>query len=367
MKNLFTLKRLKIVLAAFFILTSISSYAQILKIHYLGHSAFVLEFDNGVTVVTDYGKPNAWLQWGWDSPIKDIGNLFPDVMTYSHTNHEDHYDPSRIPEGIEHILMENDTLIMEGLSIKPIRVCENNTNNEDNSAFLFSYKGFKFLHLGDAQAQIKSIKDPTIADHIKEIIPDSLDLLFMTIEGPTKFIQQTEAFVDLVKPKRIIPMHYWSDEYLHQFIDYLTLQNDSGKTYQIQELSSSKYELNESNQSQPIEVITLIRSAYNSNTGVNDNFRIKYGFKLEQNYPNPFNPTTTIKLSIPSDVKYETRDVRLTVYNSLEQRVAMLVNEKKPPGNYEVLYDASNLPSGIYLYKLISENRHSTNKMLLLK
>ena len=63
----------------------------IVKIHYLGHSAFVLQFDNGINVVTDYGKENAWVAWGWNSPINDIGDLIPDVMTFSH-QHEDHND-----------------------------------------------------------------------------------------------------------------------------------------------------------------------------------------------------------------------------------------------------------------------------------
>ncbi len=49
----------------------ISIYSQNVQIHYLGHSAFVLTFDK-ITVVTDYGKPNAWKEWGWDSPIHDM-------------------------------------------------------------------------------------------------------------------------------------------------------------------------------------------------------------------------------------------------------------------------------------------------------
>ena len=69
-------------------------YKSEVGIHYLGHSSFVLSFDNGVDIVTDYGKENAWLEWGWDSPIHSIGDLIPKVMTYSHT-HCDHYDQNR--------------------------------------------------------------------------------------------------------------------------------------------------------------------------------------------------------------------------------------------------------------------------------
>ncbi len=147
------ISKLKLFLALPFMLLcslEISAEVPILKIHYLGHSAFVLEFDNGITVVTDYGEPNAWVQFGWDSPIHSIGDLIPDVMTYSHTHHADHYDPSRIPAGVGYILKDMDSLSIDGLSITPIRVCESNINVEDNTAFLFSYKGFRFLHLGDA-------------------------------------------------------------------------------------------------------------------------------------------------------------------------------------------------------------------------
>lgn len=102
-------------------------------IHYLGHSAFVLQFTNGTTLVTDYGHHNAWVEWGWHSP--------------------------------------------------------------------------------------------------------------MTIEGKQKFIPQAERFIDLLKPDRIIPMHFWSEDYRDDFLAYLKTQNDSGKRYRIQESDISEYHL----------------------------------------------------------------------------------------------------------------------------
>jgi L-ascorbate metabolism protein UlaG (beta-lactamase superfamily) len=347
----------------FLLFNSHSNAAEpILKIHYLGHSAFVLEFDNDVTVVTDYGEPNAWLQWGWDSPIHDIGSLVPDVMTYSHTHHEDHYDESRIPRGVQHILIENDSLTMDGLSIKPIRVCESNLNNEDNSAYLFSYKGFNFLHLGDAQVQIMNINNQTVRAHIQEIIPVSLDLLFMTIEGPNGFIEEAESFVDLLQPKRIIPMHYWSEAYKNSFLSYLTAQNDSGKNYQIIEVNNSKFEIEETDLTQPVKVVTLTRSAYTTVTGVIENDDIKFGFNLNLNYPNPFNPSTTMKFSIP-----KSSFVTLKVYDVLGKEKTTLVNEEKSAGNYEVIFDARSLASGIYFYRIEVSEFVEVKKMILLK
>lgn len=366
--NKFT-KILKVIVYISF-LSSTSGEAPILKIHYLGHSAFVLEFDNGITVVTDYGEPNAWVQWGWDSPINSIGDLIPDVMTYSHTHHEDHYDPNRIPAGVTHILTGTDSLNIDGLSIRPIRVCESNLNNEDNSAFLFSYKGFKFLHLGDAQVQIMNIDNLNVCSHVQSIIPDSLDLLFMTIEGQSQFIPQAETFINLFQPKRIIPMHFWSQEYRTEFLNYLTLQNDSGKNYQIFEVNGPRLDIYQTDLPQPIEVYSVIRDAY-STTYVEDFKKEEIEFSLEQNFPNPFNPKTIIKFSIPTPrLSLEGNNgefVNLRVYDILGSLAETLLNESKTPGYYEVEFNGKDLSSGIYFYELRIGNFVDTKKMMLLK
>ncbi len=88
-------------------------------------------------------------------------------------------------------------------------------------------------------------------------------------------------------------------------------------------------------------------------------------FKLEQNYPNPFNPATTINYSIPYNKK--TGNVKLVVFDVLGREVATLVNQKQAPGNYEITFNANNLPSGLYLYKLTAGKFSVTRKMLLLK
>ncbi|MFH1525871.1 MAG: T9SS type A sorting domain-containing protein, partial [Bacteroidota bacterium] len=91
-------------------------------------------------------------------------------------------------------------------------------------------------------------------------------------------------------------------------------------------------------------------------------------FKLYQNYPNPFNPTTTIKYSI-FNVGSENFAVstKLIVYDILGNEVAMLVNEARNSGNYEVTFDASNLSSGVYYYQLKAGEFSETKKMILLK
>jgi hypothetical protein len=97
---------------------------------------------------------------------------------------------------------------------------------------------------------------------------------------------------------------------------------------------------------------------------VNSTFHgsIPDGIQLEQNYPNPFNPTATIKYSIP-----EISFVTLKVYDVLGKEILILINEEKSAGSYEVEFDAIDLPSGIYFYKLQTPSFTQTKKMILLK
>jgi len=84
--------------------------------------------------------------------------------------------------------------------------------------------------------------------------------------------------------------------------------------------------------------------------------------QLEQNYPNPFNPTTTINYQIGND-----GFANLKVFNSLGEEVAELVNEFRQGGSYQVVFNATALPTGIYAYQLSSGNYKETKKMLLIK
>ena len=100
-----------------------------------------------------------------------------------------------------------------------------------------------------------------------------------------------------------------------------------------------------------------------------------YSFNLKQNYPNPFNPSTTIKFTIPSNVKGRMSNVTLKVYDVLGNEIVTLVNEEKPAGNYEVEFDGNGLPSGVYFYQLrvggpetsSGQAMIQTKKMILIK
>ena len=94
---------------------------------------------------------------------------------------------------------------------------------------------------------------------------------------------------------------------------------------------------------------------------LNKNFK-PINFNLYQNFPNPFNPTTKIIYEIPNS-----GNVKLIIYDSIGRKIKTLVNSIKNSGTYEVEFDASNLPSGIYFYQLQMNGNSIVKQMLLLK
>ena len=85
-------------------------------------------------------------------------------------------------------------------------------------------------------------------------------------------------------------------------------------------------------------------------------------YMLSQNFPNPYNPSTRINYFVPQE-----SFVNIKVYDFLGREVMTLVNKTKSIGSYEIVFDASNMPSGTYFYTLIAENYSSTKKMILIK
>jgi len=102
-------------------------------------------------------------------------------------------------------------------------------------------------------------------------------------------------------------------------------------------------------------LIELVTSVANEPTQPTEYF-------LSQNYPNPFNPATKINYALPSAAMVE-----LKVYNVLGQLITTLVNEENPAGVYEVDFNATDLPSGVYIYKIQAGDFVQSRKMLLLK
>lgn len=98
-----------------------------------------------------------------------------------------------------------------------------------------------------------------------------------------------------------------------------------------------------------------------------NNDKIQNEFELMNNYPNPFNPSTKIKFTLPSDAKREASNVKLIVYDLLGREVSTLLNAKLSRGVYEVEFNATDLNSGIYFYKLTSGQFSEIKKMVFIK
>ncbi|MBV6513400.1 MAG: hypothetical protein FMNOHCHN_02931 [Ignavibacteriaceae bacterium] len=96
-------------------------------------------------------------------------------------------------------------------------------------------------------------------------------------------------------------------------------------------------------------------------TSVNESYAVS-DYTLHQNYPNPFNPATTISYSLKS-----AGHVKINIYNALGQLVKTLVDFEQTPGDYKVIFDASKLASGLYMYQMTVDNFVSTKKMILIK
>jgi hypothetical protein len=101
---------------------------------------------------------------------------------------------------------------------------------------------------------------------------------------------------------------------------------------------------------------------YTPPTSVKKDNTVPKVFKLAQNYPNPFNPSTKIEFDLNKN-----GFASLKIYNMLGQEIASLVNDTRAAGHYEVLFDASRFPSGMYIYRLQSASGSAVKKMLLIK
>ena len=192
----------------------------LLRIHYLGHSSFVLRFANGVSVLTDYGKSNAF---GTGSPIHDLGDLHPDVVLYSH--HDDDHDRgdefpgATILDG-SHL---HEEVGFDGIVFEPIKTSEHAPG--DNTSFLIGFEELRILFAGDCQGEIEAIDQPAERERLETLFPRRIDLLFLPIDWTHPIAAQAVAFVELLQPRIVIPMHYWSQAAKAGFLSLLAEKN----------------------------------------------------------------------------------------------------------------------------------------------
>ena len=102
-------------------------------------------------------------------------------------------------------------------------------------------------------------------------------------------------------------------------------------------------------------------------SNISDNYSVPFEIKLMNNYPNPFNPTTIIEYTISSTDLDFSPNVTLKVYNILGSEIETLLNQKQESGDHKVVFEARNLPSGIYYYSLTIGDFTKTKRMILMK
>jgi len=223
-----------------------SLHAQNIDIHYLGHCSFIIQFDDTLRVLMDYADSYPYSSYSSDyqSPIYDInGGFVPDIVTISHT-HTDHYSASRIPDGVSCILMNEDTLVKGALTIKPVRTSESDVATSDNSSFVYYYGDLTICHTGDMTANLLLIDHIEQQQHLDSIFPETIDVLFLTIQGTEGFVEEAEKLIDFLKPRMVIPMHYWTPGYKKDFMAYLESENVThSKNYKLIETGKADIEV----------------------------------------------------------------------------------------------------------------------------
>jgi hypothetical protein len=245
----------------------------------------------------------------------------------------------------------------------------NMTNIEDNSAefdvvinsnkesfILTSYQGSFLLNVGLKDAGRLSFKyidgtsqlsnPPILAVGVNNI-DERLELTFASMPGADTITQSTRCIGRFILQYKVKPTSdetniTWDfDGDVSTILtgeSFLNITNPAYHTYNYN--AQPKYALGKNN----------------------SNKVIPKEFQLFQNYPNPFNPSTTINFSIPNSSL-----VSLKIYDALGREETNLVNEIKSAGNYEVTFNASEFPSGIYYYKLRAGNFIAIKKMTLVK
>jgi hypothetical protein len=138
--------------------------------------------------------------------------------------------------------------------------------------------------------------------------------------------------------------------------DHITLQSSGNKLYAMwMDDYSGLYQV----WLAPIDISTI--GIRNITTEIPDKFN------LQQNYPNPFNPSTKIKFDLPLRRGVGGMIVSLKIYNITGREISTLVNENLQAGSYEVTFDGANMPSGVYFYRLTTDNYSQSKKMTLIK
>jgi L-ascorbate metabolism protein UlaG (beta-lactamase superfamily) len=295
------------------------------------------------------GHPG-WIRHLPPELIQQIEVLF---ISHEHDDHYDYYVADKVVANGGYVVVpsENSTLgnvpmaagnslTILGLHIKahyglhsvPVRIYE-----------VITPAGLKILHTGDNQTS--------------ETLPDidSLDVLLLNAwvneSGGTSSLVGMRNCIKKLIPTVMIPGHLF----------------DLAPDDRWNPLCAWAFQVDDVPLNSEVKVMTwgerfFVSGEFVGITEHDENPPIPKSFAIHQNYPNPFNPVTMINYQLPI-----TSAVELSIYNLLGQKVATLVNERKRAGYHQVEWDASNIASGVYLYRLQAGDYFETKKMVLMR
>ena len=300
-------------------------------IAWAGPEGIVLDrsFDGGITFGEDIFVVDIVGGWGWGYEIEGIyGNGLPQTIC----------DISNSPyRGTIYVLwadqrngIYNTDILLKKSTDKGLTWSETKIVNDDNSGrpqffpwmSIDPITGIMYIVYYDRRNTISTMTEVYVARST-----DGGETFYNYLVSDSPFEATTQKFIG----------------------DYINIVAYNGKVYPIW-IRSDQF-------GRDVMVAKIDESTLNIN-----NDEIVSSYKLNQNYPNPFNSSTTISFSIP--VKSFTT---ITVYDILGKEEAVLVEEEKPAGNYEVEFDASALASGVYFYRLQSGSFVDSKKLTLLK
>jgi len=213
-----------------------SASVPVVRIHFLGGAAFILRFDNGLTVLSDYGGASPA-----GGPVQEFGygTLLPDVVTISQIHHPQYYRPVDFPGSV--VLVGDAAFSLFGLEIAAVPAHELSMEVVDNYGYLFVYKGMRVLYAGEPLQYILAVGEGSMRREIRERYPDSYDLVILPLSGPDITFPQLESFICLLDARRIILMHGESSATYTAFLDFLDTERPG--RYHVEALDAADYGL----------------------------------------------------------------------------------------------------------------------------
>ncbi len=317
-----------ILLFLFIFLSNGESFPQVLdSLQNIGHASMKIKTSDGKVIYID--------------PFQTPGDYSDsaDVILVTH-GHSDHNNTSLVKQ------KSNCTVItyaqaniggalqnfkVDNISIYSVPAYNQNHNRNQCVGYIVEFNGIKLYHAGDT-GKIPEMENLADSNITYALLP--VDSMY------TMSPQEATEAAELIKANYSIPIHTQPppDNYNEGKVSRFTPSNRLLVRHG--------------------ETIALS----NPNTGTKNNLEKPLGFMLYQSYPNPFNPSTTINFTIPS-----TSFVSLKIFDINGREVADLLKGELPAGNHSIKWNAENMASGVYFYRLDNRKFTAAKKLLLLK